>query len=61
MSAERAHKQLFELWHQASLSDLTVTRDRVGLTDAVHPDAAEAFLQRAQRSWQHPAATHGTR
>lgn len=51
MSRNTTHQQLFELWRQASLSALCVNPARFGMGDAVRPDVAQTFLDRARRSW----------
>ncbi|MCE8005632.1 hypothetical protein [Aestuariivita sp.] len=48
------YRRLFELLRQRSLSDLSVSRTALGLSDAVAPDVARDLLRRAARSWGEP-------
>ncbi|MFY9212698.1 MAG: hypothetical protein WAO69_16410 [Aestuariivita sp.] len=54
MSPLRPYTQLFELLRQRNLSNLLVSRETLGMGDAVSPDVAQDLLRRADRSWSLP-------
>ncbi|WP_050930384.1 hypothetical protein [Aestuariivita boseongensis] len=54
MPDSRPYQQLFELWHQSSLSALSVNAGQAGLRDFPSREVERAFLAQAQKSWDIP-------